>query len=167
MSRARFPAWMLVVLLVVVPIVELAVLIQVGQVIGVGWTVVLLIVDSVIGAWLLRREGSRAWNALTQALSSGRMPAREIADGALIVLGGALMLTPGFVSDLFGIGLILPITRPLARGVLTRVVARRLGAQASYPRADRRAGPTPQNPRPGAGTVVEGSVVDRADPPQS
>ena len=91
------------------PLIEIYVLIQVGQVIGPWWTILLLILDSLFGTWLIRREGGRAWQALRVALESGRMPARELADGALILVGGTLMLTPGFVTDAFGILLILPV----------------------------------------------------------
>ena len=77
------------------PLVEIYVLIQVGQVIGAWWTILLLIADSILGGWLIKREGGRAWRALRRRSSSGRMPARELADGALILVGGTLMLTPG------------------------------------------------------------------------
>jgi UPF0716 protein FxsA len=118
--------WALLAAFIVVPLVEIYVLIQVGQAIGAWWTILLLVADSILGAWLIRREGGRAWQALQTALSSGRMPARELADGALILIGGTLMLAPGFVTDAFGILLILPFTRPVARRLLTTVVARRL-----------------------------------------
>src|SRR6195952_5988062 len=95
--RRRFPWWLLLVAFVIVPIVEIYVIIQVGQVIGAWWTILLLIADSVFGSWLIAHEGRRAWQALTTALSSGRMPAKELADGALILVGGTLMLSPGFV----------------------------------------------------------------------
>ena len=111
-----------------VPLVEIYVLIQVGQVIGPWWTILLLVADSILGGWLIRREGRRAWRALTTALDSGQMPARELADGALILIGGTLMLTPGFVTDALGILLILPFTRPVARRLLTSVVSKRLVA---------------------------------------
>ena len=126
MRRRRF-SWSLVfVAFLVVPIVEIYVLIQVGQVIGAWWTVLLLIADSIFGSWLLKREGGRAWRALREALEAGRMPARELADAALIVFGGALMISPGFVTDVFGLLAILPFTRPVARRALGAVVARRL-----------------------------------------
>lgn len=153
MRRRRLSGWLLVVAFVVVPLVEIYVLIQVGQVIGAWWTIALLIADSILGGWLIRREGGRAWQSLGEALSSGRMPARELADGALILTGGTLMLTPGFVSDIAGILLILPVTRPLARRVLTQVVTRRLLV----------AGVSHHAPRPGAGSggpVIRGEVVD-------
>src|SRR5262245_63761782 len=96
-SRRRgFPWWLLVTAFVVVPILEIYVIIQVGQVIGAWWTIALLIADSIFGAWLIRHEGRRAWLALSTALNSGRMPAKELADGGLILVGGTLMLSPGF-----------------------------------------------------------------------
>lgn len=152
MTRRRRGAlgWALLVAFIVVPLVEIYVLIQVGQVIGVWWTILLLVADSVLGTWLIRREGGRAWRALQAALSSGRMPARELADGALILIGGTLMLAPGFVTDAFGILLILPVTRPVARRLLTTVVARRL---VVIP-------PPGRNRGGGSGPVVPGEVVD-------
>jgi UPF0716 protein FxsA len=119
MRRVRIPGWLLLVAFVVVPLVEIFVLIQVGQVIGPWWTILLLIGASVLGTWLIRREGSRSWAALQEALQTGRMPARELADAGLILIGGTLMLTPGFVTDIVGVLLILPLTRPIARGLLT------------------------------------------------
>jgi UPF0716 protein FxsA len=145
-----FPWWLLLVAFIGVPILEIYVIIQVGQVIGAWWTIVLLIADSIFGSWLVRREGRRAWRALTTALQSGRMPATELADGALILVGGTLMLAPGFVTDAVGIVLILPFTRPLARRLLTRVVSRRL----------LRPGPDAPRPGPGQGPVVRGEVID-------
>ncbi len=173
MIGRKVPAWLLVVAFVVVPLLEIFVLIQVGQVIGPWWTILLLVADSILGTWLIRREGGRAWTALRGALSTGTMPARELADGALILVGGTLMLSPGFVTDLLGILLILPVTRPVARRALTRVVGRRLlgaGAAAYTPRTGPRQDPghpfgsDPSNtrrphPDPG-GPVVEGEVVD-------
>ncbi len=148
-------AWRLalVALFVGVPLVEIWFLIQVGQVIGPWWTILLLIAASVVGTWLIKREGSRAWRALTDALHTGRMPARELADGALILVGGTLMLTPGFLSDAVGVFLILPMTRPLARRGLTRLVSSRLLRAGTA----RRPGSGPRGP------VVRGEVVD--DPP--
>lgn len=153
MSRRRYSAWALVLAFLVVPLLEIYVLVQVGQVIGVWWTILLLVADSVLGAWLIRREGGRAWVGLNEALASGRMPARELADGGLILVGGTLMLAPGFVTDLFGMALILPFTRPFMRRVLTQVVTRRL-LVGGLPRDAARPGSGSQGP------VVRGEVVD-------
>ena len=151
MSRRRLSAWVLFLAFVVVPLVEIFVLIQVGQVIGAWWTIALLIIDSIVGSWLIKREGGRAWRALNEALSSGRMPARELADAALILVGGTLMLTPGFVTDAFGMVLVLPFTRPFARRILAQVVGRRLLVPGVPHHA----------PRPGPDeSVVRGEVID-------
>lgn len=171
MKVMRIPGWLLLVAFVVVPLVEIFVLVQVGQVIGTWWTILLLIAASALGAWLIRREGSRAWAALREALQTGRMPARELADAGLILIGGTLMLTPGFVSDVVGILLILPVTRPVARRLLTRMVAARLVGPVAGPSGGQFGGPFgssgPQGPRdarrPGPdpqGPVVRGEVVD-------
>ena len=159
--------WLLFVAFVVVPVLEIYVLIQVGQVIGGGWTVLLLVADSIAGAWVVRHEGGRAWRAFRTALESGRMPATEIADGALILIGGTLMLTPGFVTDAAGLLLLLPFTRPLFRRVLAAFVAQRLvvmgpGSRGA-PGARGPAGPAGDARRPGprsSGPVVQGEVVD-------
>lgn len=126
MAGRRVPVWLLVVAFVVVPLVEIAVLIEVGQVIGPWWTIGLLVADSIVGGWLVKREGGRAWRALRTALASGRMPAQELADGALVLVGGTLMLTPGFVTDAVGLALLIPPTRAIARRLLRAYVARRL-----------------------------------------
>jgi UPF0716 protein FxsA len=153
MSRRRWAGWVLVTLFIGVPLVEISALILVGNLIGPWPTILLLVADSIFGGWLIRREGARAWQALNTALGSGAMPAKELADGALILVGGTLMLTPGFVTDLFGLFMILPFTRPLARRLLTQVVTRRL-VVAGVPHDVRRPGPGPQGP------VVRGEVVD-------
>jgi UPF0716 protein FxsA len=117
---------LLFLVFLVVPVLEIWVLIQVGEVIG-GWpTVAILLADSLLGAWIVRREGRRAWRNLQGALQSGRMPDRELADGALIVAGGTLLLTPGFLTDVFGFLFILPFTRPLVRKAGAWFFARRI-----------------------------------------
>jgi UPF0716 protein FxsA len=156
MARRRsWLGWLLVALFILVPLVEIYVIIQVGQAIGPWWTILLLILDSILGSWLIRHEGSRAWRALREALDSGRMPARELADGALILIGGTLMLAPGFVTDGVGILMILPVTRPLFRRLLSGLVSNRLvGLGPTGPRTARRPGPDPDGP------VIRGEVVD-------
>src|SRR3954447_953921 len=117
---------LLLLLFIVVPIVELFVILQVGQAIGVLPTVALLIADSVIGSVLMRSQGRAAWRRFNAALAEGRIPHREVLDGALVIFGGALLLTPGFVSDIFGILLLLPPTRALVRAVVARRILPRL-----------------------------------------
>lgn len=148
--RRRIPWGVLALLFIVVPLAELYVLIQVGRVIGAGWTILALIAVSVLGSYLIKREGARAWEALRVALQTYRMPARELADGALILIGGTLLLTPGFLSDVVGLFFILPFTRPLARRLLTEFVTRKfLGGPKARTRQ-----------RPGPDSVVQGEVVD-------
>lgn len=110
------------------PVLEIYVIIQVGEAIG-GWpTVALLLAESVLGAWIIRHEGRRAWRALKETFGAGGMPERELADAGLVLVGGVLLLTPGFVTDFFGFLFVLPFTRPLVRRLLSRYVARRMSA---------------------------------------
>jgi len=160
----------LVLVFVGLPLFELYVLIQVGQVIGAWWTIALLVLASIVGAAIVRHEGSRAWRALVEALTQGRMPHRELADGALVLVGGTLLLTPGFTTDVLGALLVLPMTRPLFRALLARAVAARIlggSGMPGMPGAGPFAGPF--GPRPGGsgpedagrpGPVVRGDVVD-------
>ena len=121
-------AVLLVVLFLIVPIVEIYLIVQVGQAIGALPTIALLLIESAIGAWLVKREGVRAWSALKATVGTGRLPSRELADAALVLVGGTLLLTPGFVTDVFGFFLILPVTRPIARRALGWFAARRASA---------------------------------------
>ena len=113
---------LLVLLFIVFPIAEIYVIIQVGQAIGALWTVLILIVDSIIGARLLSWQGRRAWLKFQSALAEGRIPHREVLDGVLIIMGGAFLLTPGFISDILGVLLLLPPTRAVVRRALVRVL---------------------------------------------
>jgi UPF0716 protein FxsA len=110
----------LLLLFIVVPLAELYVIIQVGQWIGVLPTIALLLADSVAGTLLMRSQGRSAWLRFTGALQAGRVPAREVLDGALIILGGAFLLTPGFLTDVIGAALLLPPSRALVRRLLAR-----------------------------------------------
>ena len=158
----------LVLLFVVVPIIELFVIIQVGEVIGVLPTIALLVADSILGAMLMRSQGRIAWGRFNAALAEGRIPHREVLDGALVIFGGALLLTPGFVTDVLGIILLLPPTRVLvralvARRLLPRIIITRFGAPAAAAAGTaRRGGP---RRRPGGGADVEGTATE-VDPPR-
>jgi UPF0716 protein FxsA len=116
---------LLVLLFIVMPIVEIYVIIQVGQAIGPLWTILLLIVDSLIGARLLSWQGRTAWQSFQEALAAGRMPHNEILDGVMIVVGGTLLLTPGFITDVFGLILLVPPTRAVVRRLFLRILGRR------------------------------------------
>lgn len=111
---------LLVLLFIVVPIVELYVIVQVAGGIGVLETIGLLIVVSVVGAWLVRREGMGVLRKVQTQLAAGEMPTKQIVDGGLIMFAGALMLTPGFVTDAVGVLLLIPPTRIAVRTVLMR-----------------------------------------------
>ena len=173
--RPRVLRWVFLALLIV-PVIEIAAIIAVGRVIG-GWqTLLLLILESMLGAWIVKREGSRTWAALQEALRTGRMPSRQLSDAALVLIGGTLLLTPGFVTDIVGFFFILPLTRPVTRIWLESVVARRLlGSMGEWPTGP--AGPHPSTgPGPATGgtaprssgdspDVIQGEVVDRDPPP--
>jgi UPF0716 protein FxsA len=149
---------LLILLFIVAPLVELYVIWQVGGLIGLLPTIALLLAASVFGGVLLRSQGRTAWRRFVTALQSGRPPAREVADGALIVFGGALLLTPGFITDALGLALLLPPTRALVRDTLVRRLAPRLlvGATARWT--------TPRGPgRHASEDDVEGSAHDVDD----
>src|SRR6185312_6942923 len=93
----------LVVLFIVVPIAELYVIIQVGQWIGIWPTLALLLADALLGSFLLKHQGRTAWRRFNEALAQRRFPGKEVADGALIIVGGTLLLTPGFLTDIVGL----------------------------------------------------------------
>lgn len=163
---------LLVVLLVAIPIFEVWLLIQVGQAIGVWWTVSILVAGALLAAWLMRREGDRAWKALTNTFSTGKVPSGELAEAALILVGGILLMLPGFATDVVGFLFLLPWTRPFARKLIAFFVARRmsrLGIPVAYARADRSnliPGETVSDPAPssngksGSPVVIAGEVEE-------
>jgi UPF0716 protein FxsA len=152
---------LLVILFIVVPIVELYVIIQVGEAIGILPTLALLLADALLGSLLLRHQGRGAWRRFNQALAEQRFPAREVADGLMIAIGGTLLLTPGFVTDVFGLILLIPPTRAIVRRFLGYYLGRRflvIGTGGFRPSA---AGPPPSRHYDFEGTAEE---VDGEDP---
>jgi UPF0716 protein FxsA len=149
----------LVLLFIAVPLAELAVIIQVGQAIGVWWTIGLLLADSLLGAWLMRQQGRAAWRRFNGALQVGRVPTREVLDGALVIFGGALLLTPWFITDILGLILLIPPTRAVVRVILARRLSHRIVVSMSGQRV-----------RPRHDYDVEGTAVDvegdRIGPPR-
>jgi UPF0716 protein FxsA len=135
--------------LLVATIVELAVLIAVGHAIGVLATIGLLILTSLVGTALLRREGARTLGAFVEALRARRVPHRELLDGMLITAAGVLVVVPGFVSDVLGLLLLLPQIRGLVRRRILRSASRRTPARSA------------------PGDVVEGEIVDEPPAPRS
>src|SRR3954451_14817904 len=136
------PLLALVVLFIVVPLAELYVILKVGDVIGWAPTIALLAVDSLLGTWLLRSQGRAVWRRFNEALAAGRMPHREVVDGVLVIFGGAFLITPGFITDVVGVVLLLPLARALVRAWLARRLARRVSVG-----------------------VVDGTATERHDPP--
>ena len=178
-GRARRPrSWalpVLLVLLVAVPIAEVWLLVQVAQAVGILPTIMILVAEALLGGWLMQREGGRAWRALSDAFGSGRMPAGELADAALVLVGGVLLMLPGFLTDVIGFVFLLPFTRPLARKLLASLVARRmsrLGIPTVYVRRDETViegetadgPPSPARPQPDDPRVIRGEV-DRGPQP--
>ena len=151
---------LLIVLFIAVPIIELWVIIEVGGLIGVLPTLALLLADALLGSLLLRHQGRGAWRRFNQALAERRFPGREVVDGALIVVGGTLLLTPGFVTDVFGLFLLIPPTRALTRRLLQVWLARRFvvvgvsGMRDAGPRDDSGPGPA-RRPYDFEGTAEE------------
>lgn len=138
--------WALVIAFVAIPLIEVWLLVTVGGWLGLWPTLALLVVSAVVGAWLMRREGIRAWQALSDAFGTGRLPTGRLADAALVLVGGILLMLPGFFTDLIGLVMILPVTRPLVRRLIASVLARNVVVVTSDP------------------MVIKGESVDVATP---
>jgi len=145
----------LVALFIVLPLAELYVILKVGDAIGVPWTILLLAADSILGAMLLRSQGRAVWRRFNEALATGRMPHREVQDGVLVIFGGAFLITPGFITDVIGLLLLLPPTR----AVIRRLGMRRLRHRMELRVASARAGTARD-------FDVEGSATEYESPPR-
>ncbi|HVW46467.1 MAG TPA: FxsA family protein [Solirubrobacterales bacterium] len=152
---------LLVLFFIVVPIAELFVIIQVGEWIGVWPTLLLLLLDAIVGSWLLKHEGRAAWRRFNEALAERRIPAKEVADGFLVILGGALLIAPGFLSDIVGVLLLIPVTRAVARRVLYRFTVGRV-AIVGFPGGAGSWGGFGGGPRGGAGRGAPNRTYDYA-----
>jgi UPF0716 protein FxsA len=119
------PLWALALLFLLVPVAELYVIYQVGDAIGVLWTFLLLAADSLLGSLLLKSQGRAVWRRFNDNLAQGRMPHREVLDGVLVIFGGAFLITPGFLTDIVGLTLLIPPSRAVVR----RFLVRRLGSR--------------------------------------
>ena len=163
------PALVLILLFIVVPLAELAVIIEVGQAIGLLPTIAILLADSILGGILMRAQGRAAWRRFNEAMQAGRVPHREALDGGLVIFGGALLLTPGFLTDVLGLLLLIPPTRLVARRIVGRLIARRMlvGAAGLTGKRARRSRARDGRGRSGSGARrqydVEGTAVE-ADP---
>lgn len=152
------PLLALAVLFVAVPLAELYVIFKVGDAIGVLPTIVLLAADSLLGSVLLRTQGRTVWRRFNEALAEGKVPHREVLDGVLVIFGGAFLITPGFLTDIAGLLLLLPPTRTLIRGIVAKRLGRRVLVGVS--------GRGPAEPRPRQGFDVDGSAREYESPPR-
>ncbi len=139
------------------PLVELALLIYVSDLFGWKTTLAVVISTGLLGAWLVRREGWRAWNRFHGDLNAGRIPADSLVDGLMVFAGGVLLITPGVLSDLLGISLVFPPTRALLRRYArSRIQFRATGfgssASTSQAASDRH------------DEIIDVRVIDRAKP---
>jgi UPF0716 protein FxsA len=117
----------LIALFIVVPIAELYVIFKIGD--SIGWlpTLALLVIDSIAGWLLLKSQGRTVWQRFQATMQAGRVPHREVMDGVLVIFGGAFLLTPGFITDIFGFLLLLPPSRAVFRRFLIRRGGRMFG----------------------------------------
>ncbi len=116
----------LLILLILMPVLEIYVLIESGRLIGVGATVLLVVLTGIAGSWLMRHQGLELLGRVQQDLSTGQLPAGTLLDGALVLVGGVLLLTPGFCTDLIGFSMLVPGTRRLWTGWVQRWLAKQL-----------------------------------------
>jgi UPF0716 protein FxsA len=114
---------------IIVPILEMVVLIEVGGIIGALPTILLVVLTATIGIWLLKLEGIATFNRFQQKMATGQLPETELLEGIMLLVGGALLLTPGFVTDAVGFTCLLPgLRRPIARWIMRQTVFRAFGA---------------------------------------
>ncbi|HEY2769753.1 MAG TPA: FxsA family protein [Solirubrobacteraceae bacterium] len=120
----------MIALLLLWPVAELFVMFEVANAIGFLYMLLLLLVSWPIGLWVMRSQGRLMWRRLQAAVAEGRRPTREVLDGALVLLGGTLLIIPGFIADVVGLVLLLPPTRALTRGLLRRNLQNRFVVRA-------------------------------------
>lgn len=118
----------LLIILILLPIVELYLLIESGRLIGAWPTVLLVILTGLAGSWLMRQQGFALLAKIQTELANGHLPTGTLLDGALVIAGGMLLLTPGFCTDLIGFTMLVPITRRLWRHGLERWLTARLAS---------------------------------------
>ena len=118
------PLLALVVIFILVPLLELYVILQVGDAIGVVPTLAILVADSLLGSFLLKSQGRQVWRRFNEATAAGRVPHSEIIDGVLVIFGGAFLITPGFLTDIVGLLFLLPPSRAAFRRLVRRAIER-------------------------------------------
>ena len=132
------PLALLVVIFIGVPIAELYLIYKVGDAIGILPTLLLLAADSVVGSLLLRSQGRSVWRRFNETMAAGRVPHKELQHGVAVIFGGAFLITPGFLTDIVGLLLLLPPTRAVILRLVTRAVTRRMSARVVAGDARRR-----------------------------
>jgi UPF0716 protein FxsA len=147
---------LLILVFIVVPIAELYVILKVGDLIGILPTIALLVADSLLGSWLLKSQGRTVWRRFQATMQAGRVPHREVFDGVLVIFGGAFLITPGFLTDIVGVLLLLPPTRAVFRRWLIRRGGRMFGISVATGR--RASAPPPQD------WDVEGTAYETDQP---
>lgn len=161
---------LLVIVFILVPIAELYVILQVGDAIGAPLTILLLVLDSLLGSLLLRSQGRSVWRQFNEVMAEGRVPHRELFDGIAVIFGGAFLITPGFLTDIIGLLLLIPPTRAVVRRIATGWLGKRFGLSAVVGAAGvaSRAGRAARSrrPREDDGTVEGTAREHRDEPPQ-
>ena len=150
--RRRLLLPLLVIGFILVSVAEVWLLTEVGHIIGVPWTLAILVAEALVGAWLMRREGRKAWAALTDAYATGKMPTGQLADAALVLVGGIMLILPGFFTDVIGLVCLLPFSRPIARRLIGLLLARQVAKQGLDLGV--------MKARFSPGTVIKGETVD-------
>ena len=146
--------WLLLAF-IAVPMIEIALFIQVGGVIGLGWTLAIVLLTAILGTWLVRAQGAMALEKIRRSFNELNDPSQPLADGAMILLAGALLLTPGFFSDAVGFALLTPAFRKVAFNFLRKRIKVQSFAAGSHHQQSYRRGPD----------IVEGEFTE-VDPPK-
>ena len=140
--------YILLSLFIVVPVAEIALLIEIGSKIGGARTILIVILTAILGAWLVRQQGFATITKVQQELNAGRVPAMQMAEGLALLIAGAVLLTPGFITDIFGFALLVPpVRQAMISWVAQRGLIRTMPGQSPQ-RTDRR------------GQVIEGEYRD-------
>lgn len=156
------------VLFFIVPLIEIYLLIQVGEVIGAGWTILLVVLTAVLGAFLLRQQGLSTLARFQRNMGQGQLPAQEMLEGVVLVVGGALLMTPGFFTDTLGFLCLFPLSRLLiVKALMKRATVSVMGAQSpgGFSQADpfRREDDVTRNPAQSQGATLEGEFQRKDD----
>ena len=167
---------LLFLMFVAVPILEMIILIKVGGLIGAIPTIAMVVLTATVGIWLLKLEGLATLRRVQEKMATGQLPETELLEGIMLIVGGALLLTPGFVTDAFGFVCLIPVLRrPFARWMISRVFTMKNGASmfhTSNGAFDSTFHRTNENPSQQNTTIIDGEFNDesgqaRTDPTQS